>query len=69
MPPLNALTVDVEDWFHLFGAGESLSRDKWDALPSRVERNTERLLSLFDAVGAKGTFFFLGWVAERHPKL
>jgi polysaccharide deacetylase family protein (PEP-CTERM system associated) len=64
----NALTVDVEEWFHVCGVG-ALSRDRWDALPSRVVPNTRDLLTLFDRTGARATFFVLGWVAERYPAL
>ena len=61
------LTVDVEEWFHVCGAGGPLAFERWDALPSRVVETTRDLLDLFDACGVRGTFFVLGWVAERHP--
>lgn len=66
---LNALTVDVEDYFHVFALSRSIKREDWAALPSRVERNTERLLDLFEAADVQATFFVLGWVAERHAAL
>ena len=66
---LNALTVDVEDYFQVQAFAEIISRDDWDSLPRRVERNTDRLLDLFAESGTKATFFTLGWVAERHPRL
>jgi polysaccharide deacetylase family protein (PEP-CTERM system associated) len=65
----NALTVDLEDWFHICGAGGALAPSNWDALPSRVAANTRTLLDLFDDIGVRATFFTLGWVAERHPGL
>ena len=66
---LNALSVDVEDWFQV-GAFESvISRGDWDTLPRRVERNGHAVLDLFSRAGVKATFFTLGWVAERHPAL
>jgi polysaccharide deacetylase family protein (PEP-CTERM system associated) len=66
---LNALSVDVEDWFQV-GAFESvIGRDRWDGLERRVERNGEAVLELFAEAGVKATFFTLGWVAERHPAL
>ena len=65
----NALTVDVEDYFHVSALAPSIGRDTWDARESRVERNTQRLLALFSEFGVRGTFFVLGWVAERHPQL
>ncbi|HEX6376024.1 MAG TPA: XrtA system polysaccharide deacetylase [Allosphingosinicella sp.] len=66
---LNALSVDVEDWFQV-GAFETLiGRDQWDRLEPRVGRNSEAVLDLFEEAGVKATFFTLGWVAERHPAL
>ena len=65
----NAFTVDVEDWFHMCGAGAALAPERWDALPSRVADTTRRLLDDLDAAGVRATFFVLGWVAERHPAL
>ena len=65
----NAMTVDVEDYFHVSALAASIKRSDWDSIPSRVENNTRRLLSLFDETGIKSTFFVLGWVAERFPEL
>ena len=66
---LNALSVDVEDWFQVGAFETVISRDDWDGLECRVERNSDAVLELFDAAGVKGTFFTLGWVAERYPQL
>jgi polysaccharide deacetylase family protein (PEP-CTERM system associated) len=65
----NALSVDVEDWFHVGAFENVISRDKWAALECRVERNTDVLLQMFDTAGIKATFFTLGWVAQRYPHL
>ncbi|HET9888050.1 MAG TPA: XrtA system polysaccharide deacetylase [bacterium] len=65
----NVLSVDVEDWFQVSNFEGVVPRDSWDSQPSRVERNTRRLLDLFDGAGARGTFFVLGWIAERYPAL
>ena len=61
----NALTVDVEDYFHVSAFANSISRSDWNNHSLRVERNTHQLLDLFDSQGVKATFFVLGWVAER----
>jgi len=61
----NALTVDVEDYFHVSAFAESINRDDWGNYPLRVEKNTGLLLNLFDEYQVKATFFVLGWVAER----
>jgi polysaccharide deacetylase family protein (PEP-CTERM system associated) len=66
---LNAMTIDVEDYFHVEAFAGTISRDRWDSLPCRVERNTERLLQIFSDADVKATFFMLGWVAERYPQL
>ncbi|HEY7499056.1 MAG TPA: DUF3473 domain-containing protein [Vicinamibacterales bacterium] len=68
-PRPNALTVDVEEWFHICGVGGSLSREHWHALPSRVVPTTRMLLEELDRAGARATFFVLGWVAEMYPSL
>lgn len=65
----NALTVDVEDYFHVSALAGSIPRSRWQEMPLRVEQSTHRLLDLFDTHGVKGTFFVLGWVAERRPAL
>lgn len=66
---LNAMTVDVEDYFHVSALAASAPRARWDSFESRVERNTMRLLDLFDEHGATVTCFVLGWVADRHPQV
>jgi polysaccharide deacetylase family protein (PEP-CTERM system associated) len=65
----NAMTVDVEDYFQVQAFAGTVSRDDWDRLPARVERNTNRVLDVFAELKTKATFFTLGWVAERHPAL
>lgn len=65
----NALSVDVEDWFQVGAFEKVIDRADWDSLDRRVETNTRAVLSLFDEAQVKGTFFTLGWVAERHPAL
>ena len=65
----NALTVDVEDYFQVSAFAPHIERASWDSIPCRIERNIERLLTLFDEHGAKATFFTLGWIAERYPSV
>ena len=66
---LNAMTVDVEDYFHASAFDRVVSRTTWAERESRVVVNTHRLLELFDRHQVKGTFFILGWVASRYPTL
>lgn len=67
--PVNVMSVDVEEHFHVAAFDGRFPRDAWASQPSRVEANTGRLLDLFAAHGVSATFFVLGWVAERHPSL
>jgi polysaccharide deacetylase family protein (PEP-CTERM system associated) len=67
--PAHILTVDVEDYFQVEAFASRVPRESWNQWPCRVVENTERVLDLFDQHRAKGTFFMLGWVAERFPKL
>ena len=64
-----AFSVDVEEWFHILDTDQIPPRSKWDSQPNHVENNTRRVLDLLDRAGVRGTFFTLGWVAERHPDL
>ena len=66
---VNAMTVDVEDYFQVSAFESVVDRGEWDRLPCRVEQNTDRILELFDGHDIKATFFMLGWVAERYPGL
>lgn len=65
----NALTVDVEDYFQVEAFASTIDRNRWETLPRRVEANTQRLLDIFGETAARATFFVLGWVAMRHPRL
>jgi polysaccharide deacetylase family protein (PEP-CTERM system associated) len=66
---INALTFDVEEYFHAEAFAGVIRRDDWPALESRVTRATERLLAVLAETGSIATFFVLGWVAERKPAL
>jgi polysaccharide deacetylase family protein (PEP-CTERM system associated) len=66
---VNAMTVDVEDWFQVQAFAGIIAREAWETLPRRVEANTEIFLQMFADAGVKATFFTLGWVADRHPQL
>jgi polysaccharide deacetylase family protein (PEP-CTERM system associated) len=68
-PLLNALTVDVEEYFQVSGFEGHVARSQWDRLESRVVAGTRRVLEILGSAGVRGTFFILGWVAERHPRL
>ena len=67
--PVNAMTVDVEDYFQVQAFAGVIDRDTWDTIPCRVEANMDRVLQQFDDAGVIGTFFTLGWVAERYPSV
>lgn len=69
MEPAFALSVDLEEYFQVQAFVRYVRRDQWEEWPSRVEPSTRRLLDLFDETGASATFFALGWIAQRHPRL
>lgn len=69
LPVLNALTVDVEDYFHVASFEPRISRADWPRFEPRVAGSTGRLLDAMARAGVRGTFFVLGWVAEREPQL
>ncbi len=65
----NAMTVDVEDYFQVSAFESNIDRSNWDSLDCRVEKNTLRILELFEKNQIKATFFTLYWVAKRYPSL
>ncbi len=69
MSEINAMTVDVEDYFQVSAFESHIPKHQWNDWPHRVADNTQRILDLFEQKGVKATFFTLGWVAERHPQL
>jgi len=68
-PIRNAMTCDVEDYFQVSAFAPHISRDSWPSRECRVERNMDRILGILDGAGVKGTFFTLGWIAERYPQV
>ena len=68
-PLINALTVDVEDYFQVSALAPYIPREEWASRACRVEHNLQRILAMFEEHGARATFFTLGWIAERYPHL
>jgi len=66
---VNAMTVDVEEYFQVHALAPYYTRPNWEDCQSRVVENTKQILDLFQRHNTKATFFILGWVAERHPQL
>ena len=66
---VNALTIDVEDYFQVSAFVPYIARSRWEELPSRVERNVDAILALLGESGVHATFFTLGWIAERYPQM
>lgn len=69
LPLPDALSVDVEDYFHVEAFRDRIQPETWPLYPSRVVENTRRVLDLLSRRGVRATFFVLGWVAERHPRI
>lgn len=68
-PITNALTIDVEDYFQVSAFAPHIHRQEWNSRECRVERNVGRILQMLSSQQVKATFFTLGWIAERYPKL
>ena len=69
VPLVNALTIDVEDYFQVSAFAPYIQRADWDARECRVERNVGRILDMLAAQKTQATFFTLGWIAQRYPHL
>lgn len=65
----NALTIDLEDYFHVSAYADSVRPEDWDSFPSRVAETTDRILELLNQHHCRATFFVLGWVAEKKPEV
>ncbi len=65
----NAFTVDVEDYYHVNAFADRIDSRRWDTFQSRVVANTHKILKILDHHQVHGTFFILGWVADRFPSL
>ena len=65
----SCLTIDVEDWFHILDSPAVPGIERWPSLESRIEKNLEEMLAVLDSFSVKVTFFWLGWLAERHKDL
>lgn len=66
---LNALTIDVEDYFQVHAFSKTIRVEDWPRYECRVERNTCKILDILSKYGIRATFFILGWVGERYPDL
>src|SRR5213079_2878281 len=67
--PKHHFTVDVEEYFQVSAFESIVPRADWTSMESRVEASVDQLLELLEGSGAIGTFFTLGWIAERHPQI
>jgi polysaccharide deacetylase family protein (PEP-CTERM system associated) len=66
---VNALSFDIEDWFHMVEIEAVADSSKWSSWDSLVERYTDWIIETVTNANVRATFFVLGWVAERYPKL
>jgi peptidoglycan-N-acetylglucosamine deacetylase len=66
---VNAMSVDIEDYYQVQAFAGQVAADDWTSYPSRIVENTDRVLDLFARSGVRATFFVLGWAAERHPAM
>ena len=68
-PMVNAMTIDVEDYFQVSAFAPHIARTSWDDRECRIERNIDRILQMLATQDTKATFFTLGWIAQRYPQL
>lgn len=68
-PVVNAMTVDLEEYFQVSAFEQYIDPQRWDTIPSRVAQAIDRILALFELCNIRATFFTLGYIAERHPQL
>ncbi len=68
-PPAVAISIDLEEYFQVEAMAGVVARAEWEAMPARIEASTDKLLACFAEAGALATFFVVGWVAERYPRL
>jgi len=66
---VNAMSVDVEEYFQVSAFENHVAFDRWSHMPSRVEASVDRILALFELAGVQATFFTVGWIAQRHPEM
>ncbi len=67
--PKVAISFDVEEWFQTHAARKWYPNDEWDQINSRIDSILDSILQILDDHKASATFFFLGWIVERHPEL
>jgi polysaccharide deacetylase family protein (PEP-CTERM system associated) len=68
-PIVNALSFDIEDWFHMVGIPAVEDPTAWPTFPSIVERHTEWIVQTVSEANVRATFFIVGWIADRYPQL
>lgn len=68
-PQLNALSIDVEDYFQVSAFAPHIARSEWATRECHIEANVARILDMLEAHGVHATFFTLGWIAERYPQV
>jgi polysaccharide deacetylase family protein (PEP-CTERM system associated) len=66
---VKVFTVDVEEYFHVEAFSPYIKKKDWGKYPYRIEETLEQILKLLSRYGVRGTFFILGWLAEKKPSL
>jgi polysaccharide deacetylase family protein (PEP-CTERM system associated) len=66
---INAFTVDLEEWFHIFDVERFCDPAGWERLEPRIEETASEVLALLERHRVRATFFVLGWIARRHGDL
>ena len=66
---VNAMSVDVEDYFQVSNFDSYFPRNQWDSVPCRIEKSCAEILGILESRDVQATFFILGWIAEKYPNL
>lgn len=65
---VHSISFDVEEFFQVANLSAFFPMDAWEEVPSRLDVGMQRILSALERTDSRATFFFLGWIAERHPE-
>ncbi len=66
---MNALTIDLEDWFQVYNLSKIIKYEDWDKQEKKIKENTHKILTILDKHKTHATFFVLGWIADKFPEL
>ena len=66
---MKILTFDIEEWFHILDNNETKSISEWNKFDSRIQFGMDIIYDILDNSNCSATFFVVGWMAEKYPKI